>query len=901
MLRMAKPLVIVESPAKARTIARFLGGDFVVESSVGHIRDLPRNAADVPASHKGETWARLGVDIDNGFKPLYVVAKEKKHVVSDLKQKLKQASELYLATDEDREGESIAWHLLEVLSPPEQMPVRRMVFHEITAGAIREAVDNWRDLDRRLVDAQEARRILDRLYGYEVSPVLWKKVMPRLSAGRVQSVATRILVERERARMRFRAAGYWDLEGAFVTGAGSFNATLVALDGRRLSAGKDFTEDGRLARDDVVRLDEAAATALAARLGDATFAVRSVEEKPFKRSPSPPFMTSTLQQEAGRKLRFTSKRTMSVAQRLYENGFITYMRTDSTNLSETALTAARAQATELYGPSYVTDTPRRYEKKVKNAQEAHEAIRPAGDSFRTPDQVAADVGPDEAHLYELIWKRTVASQMADARGQSVQVRLGTVDFPDDAEFGAGGKVIEFPGFLRAYVEGSDDPEAELEDQEVHLPPVAAGDPLDLAGLEVKGHETQPPSRFTEASLVKRLEELGVGRPSTYASIIATVQHRGYVWKRGSALVPSFIAFAVIGLLERHFGDLVDYAFTARMEDDLDGIANGDQEAVPWLSRFYFGNGQVGLHAVVSDRLDEIDAREVNSIPIGRDSEDREIVVRVGKFGPYLQRGEDRASLADDLAPDELTLERAGELLDAPSGDRVLGEDPATGWTVLARSGRFGPYVQMGPAEPDGEKPRTASLFKTMALDTVTLDDALRLLQLPRTLGVDPADAADVTAQNGRYGPYVKKGKETRSLQDEEQLFSVTLDDALRLLAEPKRGRGQRASAPPLRELGADPVSGAPIVVKDGRYGPYVTDGETNASLPKDETPEAVTLERAADLLADRRLRGPAKRPTKRTAKKTKAKKTAKAKKATTTAKKAATKATKRTAKTAGAD
>jgi DNA topoisomerase-1 len=910
MPRMDKPLVIVESPAKARTIARFLGGDFVVESSVGHIRDLPRNAADVPAALKGEPWARLGVDIENGFKPLYVVAKEKKHVVSELKQKLKQASELYLATDEDREGESIAWHLLEVLAPPERMPVRRMVFHEITAGAIRQAVDNWRDLDRRLVDAQEARRILDRLYGYEVSPVLWKKVMPRLSAGRVQSVATRILVERERARMRFRAAGYWDLEGTFAKRAqtdragevadASFAATLVALDGRRLATGKDFGEDGRLARDDVVRLDEDAAAALAGRLHDASFEVRSVEEKPYRRSPSPPFMTSTLQQEAGRKLRFTSQRTMSVAQRLYENGHITYMRTDSTTLSETALNAARAQATKLYGSAYVTDAPRRYEKKVKNAQEAHEAIRPAGDSFRTPDELASSVSPDEARLYDLIWKRTVASQMADARGQSVQVRLGTratpgAPAPDDAEFSAGGKVIEFPGFLRAYVEGSDDPEAELEDREVHLPPLAPGDALDLAGMEAKAHETQPPSRFTEASLVKRLEELGVGRPSTYASIIATIQDRGYVWKRGSALVPSFTAFAVVGLLERHFGDLVDYAFTARMEDDLDGIASGDREAVPWLTRFYFGNGQVGLHAVVTERLDEIDAREVNSIVIGRDEDDRDIVVRVGKFGPYLQRGEDRASVSEDLAPDELTVEKATELLDAPSGDRVLGTDPESGLVVLARVGRFGPYVQLGEPEPNGEKPRTASLFKTMSLDSITLDDALPLLSLPRVLGIDPADGGEVTAQNGRYGPYVKKGAETRSLADEEQLFSITLDDALRLLAEPKRRRGQGVAAPPLRELGADPVSGAPVVVKEGRYGPYVTDGETNASLPKGESPEAVTIERAADLLAERRARGPVKKTAKRSAKKATARKTTK------TAKKAAKKTATKTVKKAATD
>src|SRR5688500_5494621 len=591
---MPKPLVIVESPAKAKTIAGFLGNDFVVESSIGHIRDLPRNAADVPASHKGEPWARLGVDVDNGFKPLYVVAREKKDQVKKLKQLLKDASELYLATDEDREGESIAWHLLEVLNPPPTVPVKRMVFHEITRAAIERAVDEWRELDRRLVDAQEARRILDRLYGYEVSPVLWKKVMPKLSAGRVQSVATRILVERERARMRFRAASYWDLEGTFTKESDAFTAGLVALDGKRLATGKDFDEQGAV-QGDVVVLDEAAARSLAGRLQGADVAVRSVEEKPYRSSPKAPFMTSTLQQEAGRKLRFSSQRTMSVAQRLYENGYITYMRTDSTTLSETALTAARTVAARLYGDDFVPDAPRRYEKKVKNAQEAHEAIRPAGEAFRTPEQVAREVGADEARLYELVWKRTVASQMKDAVGQRVQVRLGGYSSAgEDAEFSASGQVITFPGYMRAYVEGSDDPEAEMEDREVRLPALAVGDALGLAGLEAKGHATQPPPRYTEASLVKALEDLGVGRPSTYASIIGTIQDRGYVWKKGNALVPSFIAFAVVGLLERHFPRLVDYAFTAHMEEELDEIAAGQEEAVPWLTSFYFGDGSSGL-------------------------------------------------------------------------------------------------------------------------------------------------------------------------------------------------------------------------------------------------------------------------------------------------------------------
>ncbi|MDQ4131714.1 MAG: type I DNA topoisomerase [Actinomycetota bacterium] len=887
---MAKPLVIVESPAKARTIARFLGGDFVVESSVGHIRDLPRDAADVPAAYKNEPWARLGVDVDSGFKPLYVVAKEKKTVVSKLKQCLKDATELYLATDEDREGESIAWHLLEVLSPPQRLPVKRMVFHEISARAIREAVEHTRDLDRRLVDAQEARRILDRLYGYEVSPVLWKKVLPRLSAGRVQSVATRIVVERERARMRFRAANYAGLEGTFARSGERFGASVVSVDAVRVATGKDFGPDGALAGKAAGPaprvLSRSDAENLAGALAGADFAVRSVDEKPYRRQPYPPFLTATLQQEAGRKLRFSTDRTMRVAQRLYENGYITYMRTDSTALSEGAVAAARAQAAELYGASYVPDQPRRYQKKVRNAQEAHEAIRPAGDTFRRPEQVAGELAPDELSLYDLVWKRTIASQMADARGRSMHVRLGGLSSAgEDAEFSASGRVIEFPGFLRAYVEGSDDPEAELDDLEVRLPALAVSDALDLLGLEAKEHTTQPPPRFTEASLVKALEDLGVGRPSTYASIIGTIQQRGYVWKKGSALVPSFTAFAVIGLLERHFADLVDYEFTARMEDDLDEIAAGHEESLPWLTRFYFGDGNgrdpgngdggdaatdadaAGLRAMVNQRLGDIDAREINSIPIGTDAEGREIVVRVGRFGPYLQRGDDTAPVPEGIAPDELDVNRALELLAKPSDDRVLGHDPVTGLPVLARSGRYGPYVQLGETD-DGSKvkPLRASLLKSMSLDTITLDDALRLLSLPRSLGRDPVDGEEVTAHLGRYGPYIKKGTENRSLESEDQLFTVTLEEALALLAQPKRRAGARATPKVLRELGPDPQSGEPVVVREGRYGPYVTDGTTNASLRNGDEIDTITLERAADLLQERRDKGPAKKPRRSTAK-----------------------------------
>jgi DNA topoisomerase-1 len=840
-----KKLVIVESPAKAKTIAGYLGSDFVVESSIGHIRDLPNNASEIPASVKGESWARLGVDVDKDFEPLYVVDSRKKKVVSDLKSKLKNADELLLATDEDREGEAIAWHLLQLLKP--SVPVRRMVFHEITKPAIQRALEDTRQIDERLVDAYETRRILDRLYGYEVSPVLWRKVMQGLSAGRVQSVATRLVVERERERMTFVAADYWDLVATYDPGR--FTARLASVDGKRVAQGRDFGRDGAVRGSDAVQLAEADARDLAARLEGADFTVASVDEKPYTRRPAPPFMTSTLQQEASRKLRLSSQQTMRIAQRLYENGYITYMRTDSTTLSETALTAARDQARELYGPEVVPEAPRRYERKVKNAQEAHEAIRPAGERFRTPDEVRRELSSEEHNLYDLIWKRTVASQMADARGQTVSVRIGATSADGrGVEFATAGTVITFRGFLLAYEEGRDDPTDDAEEK--RLPPLAEGDALSAEGIEPEGHSTSPPARYTEASLVKKLEELGIGRPSTYTSIMSTIVDRGYVRRQGQALVPEFVAFAVVSLLERHFPRLVDYEFTARMEDDLDKIVAGDEERTDWLRRFYFGeNGGDGLKDLVEGRLGDIDAREVNTVELpGTD-----IVVRVGRYGPYLERGDQRQTLPPDLAPDELSATRAEELLAQGKQEQELGVDPQTGRTIAVRAGRFGPYVTE-LVEGD-EKPRTASLLKTMSPETVTLDDALRLLSLPRVVG--EADGEEVVAANGRYGPYVKKGAETRSLASEEELFTVTLEQALALLAAPRQ-RGRRAAAPPLRELGDDPVSGKPIVLKEGRFGPYVTDGETNASLRSGDTIESLTPERAHELLADRRARGPAK-------------------------------------------
>ncbi len=883
-------LVIVESPAKARTIASYLGKGYTVESSIGHIRDMPGSAAEIPAKLRKEPWARLGVNVDADFEPLYVVNADKRQQVSKLRQLLKDADELLLATDEDREGEAIAWHLREELKP--KVPTLRMVFHEITPEAIAAAVANPREMDLGLVEAYQTRRVLDRLYGYEVSPVLWKKVMPQLSAGRVQSVAVRLVVDRERDRMAFRAARYWDLEAEFAPRdavaaeqeVSSFTAALVAVDGRRVAQGRDFTPSGELrpARQSapdkpgapeanetdgadsgqlpILHLDGEAAAGLADRLSGAAFSVKSVERKPYRRSPYAPFRTTTLQQEASRKLGFSAKYTMQVAQRLYENGHITYMRTDSVTLSQTAITAARSQARELYGAEYIPDAPRVYASKVKSAQEAHEAIRPAGDSFRTPAK--ARLSGDEFRLYELVWKRTVASQMKDAVGESVSVRVtGRSTAGEDAEFGASGKVITFYGFLKAYVEDVEEADgADRDDRERRLPPLADNDPLTALRLAAAEHATRPPARYSEASLIKELEDREIGRPSTYASIIGTILDRGYVFKKGTALVPSFVAFAVVNLLVRHFEQLVDYEFTARMEEALDEIARGEAGRVPWLRRFYFGTDgtdglkEEGLKDLVSD-LGEIDARDVSSFPlVGTD-----IVIRVGRYGPYLERDGQRVNIPEGTAPDELTPEFAAELLDRPSGDKILGSDPNSGLVIVARAGRFGPYVTEVLAEdaPATAKPRTASLLKSMDLDSVTLDEALRLLTLPRTLG--EIDGEQVTVQNGRYGPYAKKGTDSRSLESEEQLFTLTLEQARELFAQPKqRGRAaSAAAAPPLRELGADSATGKPIVLREGRWGPYVTDGETNASLRKGDTAESISLQRAIELLAERRVSGPA--------------------------------------------
>ncbi|MGB3894903.1 MAG: type I DNA topoisomerase [Mycolicibacter sinensis] len=907
-------LVIVESPTKARKIAGYLGSNYVVESSRGHIRDLPRNAADVPAKYKTESWARLGVNVDADFEPLYIVSPDKKSTVTELKGLLKDVDELYLATDGDREGEAIAWHLLETLKP--RIPVKRMVFHEITEPAIRNAAENPRDLDIDLVDAQETRRVLDRLYGYEVSPVLWKKVAPKLSAGRVQSVATRIIVQRERERMAFRSAAYWDVVAQLDASVSdptasppTFSARLVAVDELRVASGRDFDSLGALKKPaEVTVLDEAAATALAAGLRGASLTVTSVEDKPYTRRPYAPFMTSTLQQEAGRKLRFSAERTMSIAQRLYENGYITYMRTDSTTLSASAIDAARTQARQLYGEEYVSPSPRQYTRKVKNAQEAHEAIRPAGETFATPDAVRNELGSDEFRLYELIWQRTVASQMADARGTTLSLRIGGQSASQQVTFAASGRTITFAGFLKAYVETVDElAGGEADDAERRLPQLSQGQRVDATELTPDGHSTNPPARYTEASLVKALEELGIGRPSTYSSIIKTIQDRGYVYKKGSALVPSWVAFAVTGLLEQHFRRLVDYDFTAAMEDELDAIAAGRQRRIDWLHNFYFGGDYGvddsiaragGLKKLVGVNLEGIDAREINSIKLFDDEQGRPVYVRVGKNGPYLERmitGDDgeptpqRANLDDSLPPDELTLALAEERFATPQEGRSLGVDPATGHEIVAKDGRYGPYVtEVLPPPPDddsgatakkgkkptGPKPRTGSLLRSMDLQTVTLEDALKLLSLPRVVGLDPGSNEEITAQNGRYGPYLKRGTDSRSLSSEEQIFEITLEEALKIYAEPKRRGRQAASAPPLRELGADPATGKPMVIKDGRFGPYVTDGETNASLRKGDEVVSITDERAAELLADRRAKGPVKKAAKKTARKAPAKKAA---------------------------
>jgi DNA topoisomerase I len=917
----SRRLVIVESPTKARKLAGYLGANYIVESSRGHIRDLPRAAADVPAKYKSQPWARLGVNVDEDFEPLYIISPDKKSTVSELKGLLKDVDELYLATDGDREGEAIAWHLLETLKP--RIPIKRMVFHEITEQAILEAAENPRDLDIDLVDAQETRRILDRLYGYEVSPVLWKKVAPKLSAGRVQSVATRIIVQRERDRMAFRSAAYWDVVAELDASVSDpkaqppiFTARLTSVDGLRVATGRDFDSLGAVRKPaEVTVLDEARAVSLATGLRGSQLSVGSVEEKPYTRRPYPPFMTSTLQQEGGRKLRFSAERTMSIAQRLYENGYITYMRTDSTTLSQSAIDAARTQARQLYGEEYVYPSARQYTRKVKNAQEAHEAIRPAGETFATPDAVRRELDGDEFRLYELIWQRTVASQMADARGTTLSLRInGEINEAGtrrELQFSASGRTLTFAGFLKAYVETVDDQAGgEADDAESRLPQLTQGQRVDATELTPDGHSTNPPARYTEASLIKALEELGIGRPSTYSSIIKTIQDRGYVHKKGSALVPSWVAFAVTGLLEQHFGRLVDYGFTAAMEDELDAIASGQEQRTNWLTNFYFGGDHGvadsiarsgGLKKLVGVNLEGIDAREVNSIKLFDDAEGRAVNVRVGKNGPYLERmvtGDDgeptpqRANLHESLTPDELTLDVAEELFATPQEGRSLGVDPDSGHEIVAKDGRYGPYVTEVLPKPDdddgaagqpakkgkkptGPKPRTGSLLRTMDLQTVTLEDALRLLSLPRVVGADPESKEEITAQNGRYGPYLKRGTDSRSLATEEQMFEITLDEALKIYAEPKRRGRQGVAAPPLRELGNDTASGKPMVIKDGRFGPYVTDGETNASLRKGDDVLSITDDRAAELLADRRARGPVKKTAKKTARKAPAKKTAK--------------------------
>ena len=961
-----KTLVIVESATKAKKIQPYLGDNYIVEASVGHIRDLPRGAADVPAKYKKESWARLGVNPEDDFAPLYVVSPDKKKKVADLKSKLKQCDQLYLATDPDREGEAIAWHLLEVLKP--KVPVRRMVFNEITKSAILEAADNTRDLDYNLIDAQETRRILDRLYGYEVSPVLWKKVMPRLSAGRVQSVATRVIVERERERMAFIPADYWDLAATLDTGAAdadnpaTFDARLTAVNSKRVALGRDFDDRGNVKSTDVIVITEPQAKALETALRGADMQVAGVEHKPYTRKPYAPFMTSTLQQEAGRRLHFTSERTMRIAQRLYENGHITYMRTDSTSLSKQGLSAARNSATSIYGAEYVSDSPRVYDRKVKNSQEAHEAIRPAGESFATPGQLSGQLDAEEFKLYDLIWKRTVASQMADAKGTSMKVTVAGTAATEkgsyDVEFSATGRTITFPGFLKAY--GADDAKGDKKG-ETRLPHLEEGRGLTAKEVSAEGHSTNPPARYTEASLVKKMEDLGIGRPSTYASIIKTIQDRGYVVSRGNALVPSWVAFAVVGLLEENFTELVDYDFTSSMEDELDQIATGIEDGTAWLNGFYFGNAEAneqkaasiarhgGLKSLIDVNLEAIDARKVNSLRLYTDTEGRDVFVRVGRYGPYIERAVganddgsieyQRANLSETVTPDGLNEELAEKLFATPQGGRELGENPENGRMIVAKEGRFGPYVtevvredEREKAEGEAEeivakeraeedkqraeegkraknwetktaakqkekrvkeyienklKPGTASLFSSMEPSTVTLEEALKLLSLPREVGED--DGVMITAQNGRYGPYLKKGTDSRSLAKEEQIFTVTLDEARRIYAEPKR-RGRAAAQPPIKQLGDNDVSGKPMTVKDGRFGPYVTDGTTNASLRRGDDPEQLTDARANELLSERRAKEASGETKKKSTKKSSKK---------TTKKKATKKATKKSTKKAG--
>jgi DNA topoisomerase-1 len=852
-------LVIVESPAKARKIGSFLGDDYVVEASVGHIRDLPQRAADIPKEFKKFAWAKEGVNIEEDFAPLYVINPDKKAKVSELKELMKDADELILATDEDREGEAIAWHLIEVLRP--KIPVRRMVFHEITKEAIQKAANETRDLDYRLVDAQETRRVLDRLYGYRLSPVLWKKVMPRISAGRVQSVATRLIVERERERMAFISSAWWDLAAVCAPG---FNARLLSLEGKRVAATNDFDSNGGIKEkslENIFLLDEAAARELVQSLSGQSLIVKSLEESPRTERPKAPFTTSTMQQDAGSRLGWGAQLTMRIAQRLYENGYITYMRTDSVTLSPTAITAARSSAQALYGKEFVPATPRVYEGKTKNAQEAHEAIRPAGDVFKTPGELAPELSRDEFALYDLIWKRTVASQMSDAKKQQMRVDFDVkTKTGQDAIFRANGSVLTFAGFLAAYEEIVED-RTEAEDTDRRLPAMSVGEKITVKEYTCEGHETKPPARYTEPTLVKKLEELGIGRPSTFASIMQTIQDRGYVAKRGRALVPTFLAFSVTGLLEQHFTKLIDYEFTASMEEDLDRIANGETERVAWLTNFFYGSeNNPGLEDLSAD-LGAIDAQAINTMKMGEDIE-----IRVGRFGAYLQQGqgEERkfANIPEEMAPDELTLPKAIELLAKPSGERKLGTDPGTGLEVIAKSGRFGAYItEVFPEEiveegakkkrkkKDAPKPKTASLLSTMTLDTIDLKDALRLLSLPRTLGTYQDEP--ITVQNGRYGPYMKHGADSRTLTSEDQLFSIGLEEAIEIYKQPKvRRRG--VAKPPLKELGQDPATGKEVIVKDGRFGVYVTDGEVNATLRRGDAVELLTIERALELLAGRR-------------------------------------------------
>ena len=856
---MGTKLVIVESPAKARKIGSFLGDEYVVEASVGHIRDLPQRAADIPKEYKKFAWAKEGVNIEEEFAPLYVINPDKKSKVAELKELMKDADELILATDEDREGEAIAWHLIEVLRP--KIPVRRMVFHEITKDAIQKAAKETRDLDYRLVDAQETRRVLDRLYGYRLSPVLWKKVMPRISAGRVQSVATRLIVERERERMAFISSSWWDLAASCEAG---FSARLLSLNGKRVAATNDFDANGGIkdkSAANILLLDEAGARELVQSLHSQSLVVKSMEESPRTERPKPPFTTSTMQQDAGSRLGWGAQLTMRIAQRLYENGYITYMRTDSVTLSASSITAARSSAQALYGKEFVPSDPRVYEGKTKNAQEAHEAIRPAGETFRTPGELAPELSRDEFALYDLIWKRTIASQMSDAKKQQMRVDFDVkTKTGEDAIFRANGSVITFAGFLAAY-EDIVEEKSDIDESDRRLPAMSVGEKIKVNEYSCEGHETKPPARYTEPTLVKKLEELGIGRPSTFASIMQTIQDRGYVAKRGRALVPTFLAFSVTGLLEQHFTKLIDYEFTASMEEDLDRIANGDEERVAWLTKFFYGTENNPGLADLSADLGAIDAQAINTMKMGEDIE-----IRVGRFGAYLQQGQgdDRkfANIPEEMAPDELTLPKAIELLAKPSGERKLGVDPETGLEVIAKSGRFGAYItEVFPEEiveegakkkrkkKDAPKPKTASLLSTMSLDTVDLSDALRLLSLPRTLGTYQDDV--ITVQNGRYGPYMKHGADSRTLTSEDQLFSIGLDEAIEIYKQPKvRRRG--VAKPPLKELGKDPQTARDVIVKDGRFGVYVTDGETNATLRRGDAVELLTLERALELLAGRR-------------------------------------------------